>query len=155
MANVQFVKPTLEMVESIAADMRAADAVEVWASHRHTPIEAIMSGWKLSQYSVVVMVDSDPCVIMGLVNKDLLSGTGVPWLLGTERALKHTREFFRLSPPVIDEMLSVCRKLYNYVHTDNKVSIKWLKWIGFTIEKPEPHGVNGEMFHRFHLERLD
>lgn len=154
MHKVELVKPTVEMMESIAADMRSADAAEVMASHGHTPTQAIMEGWKLSQYSVVVMVNSEPCVIMGLVNWDLLSGSGVPWLLGTERALKYSREFFRLSPPVIDEMLTVCPRLFNYVHAENKISIKWLKWIGFTIDEPMPHGINGELFHRFHLERL-
>ncbi len=153
MDDVQLVKPTLDMVESIAADMRQADAAEVWASHGHTPIQAVMAGWKLSQYSVVVMVNDEPCVIMGLVSRDLLSGIGTPWLLGTEKALNHAREFFRLSPPVINDMLKVCPRLFNYVHADNKVSIKWLKWIGFIIDEPIPHGINGELFHRFHLER--
>lgn len=153
MGDVQFVKPTLEAVKLIAANMRQADVDEVWASHRHTPIEAVMDSWNVSMYSVVVMVNNTPCVIMGLLNCDLLSGTGIPWLLGTEKALKHAREFLRLSPPVIEEMLNVCPRLFNYVHVNNKVSIRWLEWLGFIIDKPVPYGSNDELFHKFHLER--
>lgn len=150
---IEFVKPTQEMIESIASDMRQADANEVWASHRHTPLQAVSEGMNLSDFSVIVMVDGEPCVIIGLVIRDVMMGTGIPWLLGTERALKHTREFFRLSPPVIAEMLEVCPNLFNYVHAANIVSIKWLKWLGFVIDDPQPHGINGEMFHRFHMTR--
>lgn len=153
MSDIKFVKPTLEIVRSIAADMRPADADEVFASHGHTPIQAIMGGWEVSQYSVVIMVNNTPCVIMGLVNRDILTGTGVPWLLGTENALKYSREYFKLSPPVIKEMLDICPRLFNYVHAENKMSIKWLRWLGFNIDEPKPHGVKGELFHRFHLER--
>lgn len=152
--EAKFVEPTTEMVEFIAKNMRKADADEVWASHRHTPIEALMDGWRVSDRSVVVTVGDEPCVMMGLVIRDILTGTGVPWLLGTEGAIKHKRHFIDLVPPVIDEMLSICPRLFNYVHADNKVSIRWLKHIGFTIEDAAEHGHAGEMFHKFHLERV-
>jgi hypothetical protein len=32
------------------------------------------------------------------------------------------------------------------------MSVRWLAWMGFTIDEPEPIGVNGEMFHLFHKE---
>jgi len=155
MTNIQFVKPTIGMIASIAADMRQADADEVWASNRYKPLQAIMESWKMSHYSVVVMVNDIPCVILGLVKRDFLSGTGVPWLLGTEQALKHAREFLKLSPPVIDEMLALCPRLFNYVHVKNRISVRWLKWLGFNIDEPVPHGPAGELFHRFHLERVE
>ena len=155
MNDIQFVKPTMDMVTSIAANMRQPDVDEVWASHRYKPLQAIIEGWKISQRSVVVMVNGIPCVILGLVVRDFLSGIGVPWLLGTEQSLKHSREFLKLSPPVIDEMLALCPVLFNYVHVDNRVSIIWLKWLGFNIEEPAPRGVNNELFHKFHLERVE
>lgn len=151
---VKFVKPTRELIEALAADMRQADVDEIWASNHHTPIEALMNGLAKSDRSVIVTVDDEPCVMLGLVIRDILSGAGVPWLLGTETALKHKRKFLTQVPVVIDEMLTICPRLFNYVHVDNKVSIKWLKRIGFTIDEPVPYGRDNELFHKFHLERV-
>ena len=152
-AEVKFVKPTDELVEFIAVNMRQADADEVWASNRHLPYEALMKGWKSSHSSVVVTVNNEPCVMLGLVIRDILSGSGVPWLLGTEGALKYKRHFLTQVPAVIDEMLTICQRLCNYVLIENKISIIWLKHIGFTVDNPSSYGVAGELFHRFHLER--
>lgn len=134
--------------------MRQADVDEVWASHHHSPIEALMKSWKISDRSVIVTVNDEPCVMIGLVIHDILSGTGSPWLLGTETALKYKRHFLTQVPDAIDEMLTICPKLFNYVHAENKVSIKWLKWIGFTLDEPLPYGCDNALFHKFTLERV-
>lgn len=153
LVGVEFIRPTDELIRFIALNMRQADVDEVWASHRHLPYDALMKGWELSHRSTVVAVNGEPCVMIGLVISDILSGLGVPWMLGTEDALKYKRNFLIQAPAVIDEMLSVCPRLVNYVHAQNTVSINWLKRIGFTVDHPEPHGVAGELFHKFHLER--
>lgn len=152
--EVKFVEPNDELIRFIALNMRQADVDEVWASHHHLPYEALMTGWELSHSSTIVTVNSEPCVMIGLVIHDILSGSGVPWLLGTEGALKYKRNFLTQVPAVIDEMLNVCPRLFNYVHAENRVSINWLRRIGFTIDDPEPHGAAQELFHRFHLERI-
>lgn len=149
---INWVKPTQEMVESIAADMRHADAAEVWASNHHTPIESLMKGWEMSDLSTIAVCDGEPLVMIGLVKRDVLSGSGVIWMLGANRALNHKKEFFRQTKPIIDEMLTVCPRLCNMVHSKNTSSILWLKWLGFKIDDPIPHGPDGELFHRFHLE---
>jgi hypothetical protein len=151
--EVKFIKPTNELIKAIAGDIRQADADEVWASNHHTPMEALVNGLKMSHSAAVVTVNDEPCVMMGLVMRDLLSGVGVPWMLGTEGALKYKREFLIQVPAVINEMLTVCPRLFNYVHAKNSVSIQWLKRIGFTLGDPVPHGCEGELFHKFHLER--
>ena len=134
--------------------MRQADVEEIWASDNYTPLEALMSSWKMSKYSVVITINDEPCVMMGLVIRDMLSGNGIPWMLGTDTALKYKKKFFTEVPDVMTQMLSVCPRLYNYVHSKNKVSIKWLKWIGFTLCDPEPYGCEKELFHKFYIERI-
>lgn len=151
--GIEFVKPTHELIEEIAVNMRQADVDEVWVSNHFTPIEALLDGFEESDFCVVVTINNSPCVILGLVIRDVLSGSGTPWLLGTDYALKHKREFIKLVPDVISDMLNVCPYLVNHVHAENRVSIRWLKRIGFTIEQPLPYGVDGELFHRFHLKR--
>ncbi len=153
MSVIKFEKPTTEMVEYIAANMRDEDRKEVWAARNRTPHQALIDGWNESHFVTVVTVDGVPCVMLGLVKRDVLSGHGVPWLLGTEGALKHRKQFLKLSPPVIQEMLQLCPMLYNYVHVENTLSITWLRWLGFTICDAEPYGVQNEMFHKFFIER--
>ena len=150
---VKFGPPTPEAVQFIADNMREADAIEVWAAYRHTPIEALELSIKNSYTCMIVYGDDVPLTALGLVLRGFLSDTGVPWLLSAEQALDHRKEFLRLSPPVIDKMLQIRPKLVNYVHTENKLSIRWLKWLGFIIENPEPMKTTGELFHRFHKER--
>ena len=150
---VKFVEPTIEMVESIASDMRQADVDEIWESSGSRPLDGLMSSWKASKLVTVVVIDDVPCVMLGLVITDTISGAGIPWLLGTNEALKHKREFLRLVPDVIDEMFELCTLLYNYVHVKNRVSVVWLKRIGFKFDKAVPIGANKEMFYKFSLSR--
>jgi len=150
---VKFLQPTTELIQVIADDMRQADIDEIWASNHQTPADALLEGFEISDYSVVITVDDEPCVMLGLVIHDILAGTGVVWLLGTNAALKHKRHFITQVPNIIDEMLDICPKLFNYVHIDNEVSIRWLKRIRFTFDKPAPYGYDRELFHKFYLER--
>lgn len=148
---VKFVKPNQNLVDVIARDMRQADVVEVWEARHLTPLEALMDGWSKSELSAVVTVDKKPCVMLGLVVRDVLSDIGSPWLLGTNEALKHKRQFVSLVEPVLNHMFTRCSLLYNWVHSENHDSIRWLKRIGFIIDEPEEYGINKAMFHKFHL----
>lgn len=151
---VQWVKPTEQMIKSIALDMRQADIDEVWASNHHTPLDALMEGWKVSDVSLIALCDDEPVLMLGLVKRDLLTGTGVVWLLGANKGLKYKRELLRQGKLIIDEMLTICPRLCNMVHNKNVVSIRWLKYSGFIIDDPAPHGPDNELFHQFHLEGL-
>lgn len=153
MSVVKFIEPTPDHIQFIADNMREADRIEVMASHGHTPMEALQAGLKRTGFTTIVTVNDEPCVMFGLVRLDLLSCEGTPWLLGTENALKYRREFLIQTPKVIAEMLTICPKLVNYVHSKNTVSIRWLRKLGFILEEPVPYGVAGELFHRFHLEK--
>lgn len=152
--SVAFVKPTDELVRMVADTMRQADADEVNASHGHTPLQSLQSGLRVSDFAVVVMINGDPVAIFGLSKCNPITGSGVPWLLSSESALEHKREFLIQSPKVIKQMLQICPYLFNFVHTDNRTSIRWLRWLGFTIEDPVPFGKKRELFHRFHLKKV-
>jgi hypothetical protein len=155
LAVVEFVKPTGEMLRVVADTMRQADVDEVAASHGHTPLQALQVGVDVSDFIVAVVIDGDPVAIMGLSKCNPITGTGVPWLLSSENELKYKREFLLQSPKVIEQMLNICPNLFNFVHAENKTSVRWLKWLGFTIEEPKPLGVKKEMFHRFHMKKAD
>jgi len=151
---IVFTAPTEHAVKLIAADMRQADAVEIMASHGHTPIDALRAGWAESSYSMIVNEDLMPIAMFGLVINSYVTGAGTPWLLATNRAMNHKREFLIQSPKVISRMLDICPRLSNHVHVENKTTIRWLRWLGFTIGDAVPVGVNAEMFHKFYIEKV-
>ena len=71
--------------------------------------------------------------IFGVCREDSNPKIGVPWFLTSEN-FKPTREFIRKSPSVIADMfVEDTNVLVNYIHKDNKKSIKWLKWLGFSF----------------------
>lgn len=150
---IEFVKPTEELLFAIADNMRDADRIEVMASHGHSPVEALLMGWSLSAFSTVAVYDGIPVVAFGLVITSVLTGAGTPWMLASKDVKKCRSELLKKTPSVIDSMLVICPKLSNHVHADNRQSVRWLKWLGFTIDDPEPIGINGELFHRFHNTR--
>lgn len=146
---VEFKKPTPELIQYIADNMRQADIDEVTAASNVTPLQAIEGGVEVSSFSSVAVIDGDVVAIMGVVKNSTLTDNGIPWLLGTDNIVKHRREFLDASPSVLEAMTDVCPNLVNHVYVKNTVSIRWLKWLGFKIEEAKPFGVNGELFHKF------
>ncbi len=140
-------------MQLIADDIRDIDALEVEITSGVAPMPGIVKSVKASCMSAVVCAGDTPLAVMGLVKKGTLSNTGVPWLLASNTAMLHRKSFLLESPPVIQEMLNVCPNLVNWVHSDNIASIRWLRWLGFTIDPAKPVNSNGDLFHRFHMSR--
>lgn len=146
---VEYKKVEPWMVQYVADNMRSADRIEVMASHGYTPIEALQEGVNVSDYCTAIFIDGDLIAILGLVVTSVISGQGVPWLLGTSGVIKHSREFLANSHDVVNSLVRKCPNMMNYVHDKNRVSIRWLKWLGFKMEPPYSFGVAGEKFRRF------
>jgi len=83
----------------------------------------------------------------------LLTDRGSPWLLGTNLFFKAHRklhrEFLRQCPDYVDRMQARFPRLENFIHAGNRLSIRWLKWCGFSLDMDAPVPINGEYFFRF------
>ena len=75
-----------------------------------------------------------------------------PWLLGTRAILKVQHEFLKQCHSYVGVMQNAYPVLENFVHVDNRASIRWLRWCGFTIDKEVPEVINDEDFYRFYME---
>ena len=139
-----------EHIASIAENMREADRREVWAGARHTPDEALRESLRHSELAWTCLVEGVPAFMWGVGRiGSLISVKGAPWLLGTDDVLKIHREFLRQSRAYVEQMHRRFPELENYVHAENKLSIRWLKWCGFTLDIVEPVNINNEVFFRF------
>lgn len=140
-------------VASIAARMRAEDVAEVWASSRSTPRGALMRSLGQSSEAWTALIDGQPEVMFGVMDLNILTAMGAPWLLGTDAVVTHNRQFLRRSVWWREKLFERYDSLRNLVHDDNVVSKRWLKWLGFTLYDPMPLGKDGEAFRLFEMRR--
>lgn len=93
--------------------------------------------------------------LFGFVPGGLLSDTAHPWLVGTDGLARVSGTLNRLARSYCSVVLGAYPLLFNYVDARNKVSIAWLKRLGFEVHDAEPFGVAGLPFHRFEMRASD
>lgn len=144
---------TPEHIAYVAQRMRGADVAEVFASSGMAPEMALEMSVRLSDPCYTGMAGDEPICIFGVAPVSMLSSVGVPWLLGTDAVAKHSRAFLRRNRKMIQGWMERFDLLENYVDVRNTKSIQWLRWCGFTIHDPQPHGAFGLPFHHFEMRR--
>ena len=60
--------------------------------------------------------------------------------------------FARMSRPFLRLMKDRHLRLTNHVDVRNALAIRWLRWLGFTLDPAAPAGPFGFMFHHFWME---
>ncbi len=133
--------------------LRKSDIDEVWASHHHTPEEALRLSFEMSALCLTVDIKGMPVAMFGIVPQTLLSDRANVWLLATDGILKVRKSFLKHCKEFIDVMLKEYSVLENYVDARNALSIRWLKWCGAVIEEAKPIGIEKLPFHYFYFGR--
>lgn len=137
----------------VASSMRQADIDEIYAASGRGPLSALRFSVESSSKSWSIMIEGKPEGIFGIGMVNVLAGIGAPWLLGTDVLTRHTREFLRKSIACRDYMLYLHPHLRNFVDTRNHVSVRWLKWLGFTFSSVID--INGQKFRMFEMRSSD
>lgn len=137
----------------ITADLREADRRECLAQTLLEPEDAIAMVMRAAVRAWTGTVNGVPACLFG-VSRGALVGAdvGTPWLVGTPLIEQYERSFLRRNRDMVREMSTLFPRLENYVDIRNQKSVRWLRWLGFTIHEAEPHGPLGRRFHRFTLE---
>ena len=139
-------------IDMLVENMRKHDIQEVNAATRMGIRNAVKTSVNLSSYSKTGLVNDELVCMWGVCPISLISGSGSPWMLGTDLINKKQRIFLRRSKPWLDDIRKDYRYLENFVDERNVMSIKWLKWLGFEMDEAEPYGIHGEPFHKFTME---
>ena len=146
------IEPTvLADLEELSANMRTIDAEECRLMHNAPPILALKHSFAASYEVLTGRVNGDLVAVFGIAKLSALNPEGVPWLLGTDLVDKYAFTFARRNKALIDKWSKTHPIMRNYVHVDNSVSIRWLKWLGFEIKEPINYGNTGALFHPFEL----
>ena len=130
----------------LASRLRKADAEEAWASAEATPLEAVLRSWRGSVLSWSGFADGRLVCMWGVCPGP---GYGVPWMLGTDEVVTYQKHFLRRNRSFVLRMHQEFDRLYNWVDARNVVAIRWLRWLGFTIEPAVSHGPLDLPFHLF------
>lgn len=151
MARYSIVETQDDHLAAIAAGMRVDDVNEVAAMSGRDPLDALKHSMDRSDWSLTAMADGVPMCVFGVGTASLVPHIGVPWLLGTDLIHGHYRAFLRGSVQWRDRIAGSYGLLVNAVDTRNALSVRWLKWLGFTLHDPVPMGVAQIPFHPFEL----
>jgi len=152
-AEPRVVPAEFDHVLAIGGALREADRAEVWASGRYLPVEAVLQGYRASTHVWTGLIGDEPICMFGVAPVSLLGAAGRPWMLGTDGVERHQVAFLRRCRPCVAAMRSVYDSLENWVDERNAAAHRWLRWLGFRLEDPQPWGVDGELFRRFEWRR--
>lgn len=138
-----------EDIPELARTMREQDRVEIWHSHGLAPLEALEFSFDLAVENNSIISDEGKVIGMFGVG-EVAPNIGIPWLLGSDELPKIAREFIPESRKWIERVHERHDLLYNYVYAENSVSIRWLKWLGFSfIRRIDDWGANPAPFYEF------
>lgn len=147
-------KPTEEDVEYIIEHVRPEDAAELDALDGSTIRESLDETPDLLNVSQVWEVDGKPVCIFGVTPMAGPLSTGIIWMLATTDFHKHARTFAGHCRKVVKEMIKGYGYIFNYIHSENRVSIVWLKSLGFKIRDGQQLGHKGATFHKFEMNNV-
>lgn len=150
-SRVQIIPATEEHAKQIAPNVREADRRELWSALRVTPLDAMLRGIQKSEFARTGFIDGEPVVMWGVAEMGFLGSGGCPWMVGTDKLVRHAPIFLRRCKASLAEMRGLYRNLINYVDERNVLAVNWLKWLGFQIEPAEKCGVDGLPYHKFSM----
>jgi hypothetical protein len=149
---MRWVMATEERVAWVALHLRKQDAIEVFCSHGADPWQAVHHSWHSSPDCRCI--EGDDYSTVGIAG---ISPGGCVWLLATDGLLataSHRRQFLRGAKQWIDALMAEgAGPLHNWVLAKNTTTLRWLRWLGFTVEQPHPMGPCAELF--CYVERID
>lgn len=118
-----------------------------------TPKQALREGISNSFDPVSVLNETGkPIAMFGVMSTSLVSGTGVPWFLGSDEVYRYPRDLLVTGEGVVAHWLTTFRKLENMVAVDNERAIRLLlKWGASFSDDIQIH--RGVEFVSFTLQR--
>lgn len=140
-------------VEQMVREMRAVDRVEARALGFDDIERGLRESIANSHFARTALINGRLLAIGGCgrhPQSTALAPAAVPWLVGTDALTRYPGVLQREARRYIAAMLEVYPHLTNVVHAENRVAIRWLKRLGFTIHPPV-RVPTGALFHPFDM----
>ena len=123
--------PTYEDMVNLAENMRQVDIDEIEAVHDLEILPCIEYSVRSAAKGYCFSVFADD-ILVGIYG---CSVVGNPWLLATNEMNHHIINLTRRTKHIVRMMSKRWPILSNIVDCRNKMTIRWLKTIGFTFEE--------------------
>ena len=118
---------TKKHIEQIYPFMRKADQIEV-ACMGHTPKESLESG--LANDDVTLTALDPEGVPFAMFGVGQVNNLAYIWWLSTDSVKDHAYDFIKASRKWTQILTKPYGATFNFVHEENKLAIKWLKFCG-------------------------
>lgn len=143
----QIVPSNISHVHRLAAILRSDDRHEIEAAGVD-PRRAIRDSYRNAMMRHTAIVDDEVAAMWGLGGA-FISDVGQPWLLTSAAIERVPVAMVRVGREQVAAMLTLRPRLENHVAASYARACRFLVALGFTLDKPEPFGPRGELFHRF------
>lgn len=147
----EFRDATIEDVEFLSTRLREIDLRELSAVSGRSPDAVLKYALRFSDICRAGIADGETICMYGVQAKGI-TAIGMIWMLGTDALDAHAMKVGRETYKQTREMIADFDLLENWVHIENKKTIRWLMWLGFKFEKPKPYGLKGELYSHFYME---
>lgn len=153
MTLVVSLEPTVEAdIIELSATMRDIDKQECYITAAGMSIYSVLKlSCAMTAKPLTGRVNGKLVAVFGVSKLSALSSQGVPWLLGTDLVERYAFAFARKNRIIVKQWQEQFPVMRNFVHADNEISIRWLRWLGFEIKKPIKYGTTNELFCPFEL----
>jgi hypothetical protein len=144
---------TREHAEELAPTLRAEDVAEVQACGYVDGRHALLMALERSSAAWAALLDGKVGALFGVsvgpgIEDDLI------WLLAGAVFAKHPRPFMRRAKKILEQLLDYHPSLGNFIDARHAESLRWVKWLGFTVGEAVPYGPAGLLFHPARIERV-
>ena len=109
---------------------------EIDAENLMDVLHKFQNYYRVSKETMFIEHNNEIIGIYGIRNVN--DFTGIPWLLTIEMPVKYINSFLRFSSDKMKALQKEYLILYNYTSEQNKVSHRWSRYLGFTIDEENP-----------------
>jgi hypothetical protein len=114
--------------------MREFDRDEVYASHGHTPLQALTHGHcQEDGESITVLLEKEPIAMFGVAPTQFPELGGI-WLLGTDKLYEVKRDIFIVGFEYLKHAHETYPALFNIIDIRHEVSIHYCVKMGFVVQ---------------------
>ncbi len=151
MVDVVYQQASVVHIAPLVRMMRERDRQELAASSGLNYERTLMLSLSLSRHALAAFGRKGELLcLFGFVPITLMGSDAAPWLVGTTHLERYPKVLTRDARRFTERVQQEYPRLVNYVDARNDHSIRWLRALGFTLDKPEPFGLHKLPFHRFH-----
>lgn len=154
MGKITFKEMDIDDIDLMSGALRQIDATEFRVmSGGKSHIDNLTHLLNSSRRSRAAYYDGELLAVYGVISPTILNLEGNPWMAATDLIDRPDvrRAFIEETHEQFAWATDGFKTLWNVVSKENKVAIRWLKWMGFLFDGSE-YVISGHKFVKFEME---